>query len=448
MNIVAYEGAAGTGKTTRLIESLNIQLARNPLKDGQRVLALTYMHGARRRLHSRLAGLPGLRGRFHCSTFDSFALTMCNRWRTLLSTLGFSFPADKEFDAICGCCGGLLEQGNVRKWIACGFPIVIVDEAQDLDARRLEIVKHLAVECSLVIAADEFQCLDCRLGSNSAVEWLRASATPTILTFNHRTKDETLLAAAHAVRNGSNLPDANRDFKVVVTPSPALAASYVSNAIGWKRTLDVAIITPSRKGGFCAAIVETVASKASTKGNGPYRCNWECSDDDEAKTAMGMLALPERVSTQDLFTLINNLKGEFPSKPLAEWAEGQRRIKGKIHFEREELNCQIGRLFFHRGQFSNPRTRSISAMTVHQAKNREFDGVIVVWPHTVGGNGEQKRRLLYNAITRAKKWCYVLVQGKVALSSSPFKAESLRPLPAAEGSRMTPDTNQIPSAAQ
>lgn len=61
-------------------------------------------------------------------------------------------------------------------------------------------------------------------------------------------------------------------------------------------------------------------------------------------------------------------------------------------------------------------------MTVHQAKNREFDGVIVIWPHTVGGDAQHKRRLLYNAITRAKKWCLVLVQGKKALESPPFKS--------------------------
>ncbi len=58
-------------------------------------------------------------------------------------------------------------------------------------------------------------------------------------------------------------------------------------------------------------------------------------------------------------------------------------------------------------------------MTVHQAKNREFDGVIVIWPHTVGGDAEHKLRLLYSAITRAKRRCLVLVQGKKALESPP-----------------------------
>jgi superfamily I DNA/RNA helicase len=44
-------------------------------------------------------------------------------------------------------------------------------------------------------------------------------------------------------------------------------------------------------------------------------------------------------------------------------------------------------------------------MTVQQAKNREFDGVVILWPFTVGGDPEHKRRLFYNAITRARRWC-------------------------------------------
>ena len=60
------------------------------------------------------------------------------------------------------------------------------------------------------------------------------------------------------------------------------------------------------------------------------------------------------------------------------------------------------------------------AMTVQQAKNREFDGVVVIWPYQVGGDAEHKRRLLYNAVTRAIAWCAVLVQGSQLPTGSPF----------------------------
>ncbi|TWR52141.1 hypothetical protein FIV41_26660 [Pseudomonas marginalis] len=60
------------------------------------------------------------------------------------------------------------------------------------------------------------------------------------------------------------------------------------------------------------------------------------------------------------------------------------------------------------------------ALTVHGAKNREFDLVIVLWPAAIRGNDEQQRRLLYNAITRAKQQCLVLVQLPRAMTLPPF----------------------------
>src|SRR5258708_7880605 len=53
-------------------------------------------------------------------------------------------------------------------------------------------------------------------------------------------------------------------------------------------------------------------------------------------------------------------------------------------------------------------TREQSAQGHHGAKNREFENVFVVWPYGVTGSEEKKRRLLYNAITRAKNNCIVL----------------------------------------
>jgi DNA helicase IV len=60
------------------------------------------------------------------------------------------------------------------------------------------------------------------------------------------------------------------------------------------------------------------------------------------------------------------------------------------------------------------------AMTVQQAKNREFEGVVVLWPFKQGGDAEHKRRLLYNAITRAKRWCTVILQGEGLSNAPPF----------------------------
>jgi hypothetical protein len=63
MTLFAVEGAAGCGKTFRLMAKLGDILVAIPLQDGQRVLALTFMHGARRRLNETLRDTDGLRGR-------------------------------------------------------------------------------------------------------------------------------------------------------------------------------------------------------------------------------------------------------------------------------------------------------------------------------------------------------------------------------------------------
>ena len=48
--------------------------------------------------------------------------------------------------------------------------------------------------------------------------------------------------------------------------------------------------------------------------------------------------------------------------------------------------------------------------TIHGAKNREFDHVFILWPYKVRSEREQVRRLLYNAISRAKKTAILLVR--------------------------------------
>lgn len=70
-------------------------------------------------------------------------------------------------------------------------------------------------------------------------------------------------------------------------------------------------------------------------------------------------------------------------------------------------------------QTAAARTR---AMTVHQAKNREFKSVIILWPYEVTGSPERLRRLLYNAVTRARLRALVVVQNPKRLETPPFSA--------------------------
>lgn len=84
MTLFSGAGAAGCGKAVWLIGALGEALADPPLREGQRVLALTFMRGARRRLHDKLCGFADARGRLHCVTIDSFAQRLVGRRRCFL----------------------------------------------------------------------------------------------------------------------------------------------------------------------------------------------------------------------------------------------------------------------------------------------------------------------------------------------------------------------------
>src|ERR1700693_2893284 len=172
MRLFAVEGVAGSGKTFRLMEVLGEVLAFSPLADGQRVLALTFMHGARRRLDEKLVRVPGLRRRFECTTIDSFAWRLVRRWRSLAAAIGISSIKEGQYDQQCDAAGALLERSEVRGWIAASFPIVLLDEGQDLKPQRLRLICALAKSLVTLIAADEFQCLDDALRPNPLISWL------------------------------------------------------------------------------------------------------------------------------------------------------------------------------------------------------------------------------------------------------------------------------------
>jgi hypothetical protein len=99
----------------------------------ERVLALSFMHGARQRLDSRLREINGLSGRYRAVTVDSFAWRLVQRWRRLAASLGHAIPPVQRHvrtrrsapdPACCRIMGGSLVSVDVGR------------EAQDLSGER------------------------------------------------------------------------------------------------------------------------------------------------------------------------------------------------------------------------------------------------------------------------------------------------------------------------
>src|SRR5579863_9149099 len=172
---IAFVGAAGVGKTYSLIAAVKKHLNCTPLQEPyQSVLGLTFMHGARRLLHDRLAKALGRRRLVECSTIDSFALALVRRFRRHAGLVGV-VDVDPDgtddwiekdgthrasFDVIRRTALRLLCLQEVRGAIASAYPVTVVDEFQDCSDELLEIIQTIAGISSSFIAADGFQSLE------------------------------------------------------------------------------------------------------------------------------------------------------------------------------------------------------------------------------------------------------------------------------------------------
>jgi hypothetical protein len=422
MSVAAFEGPAGCGKTHRLMNELADALRRRALASHERVLALTFMHGSRRRLDARLREIDGLAGRFEATTLDSFAWRLTRRWRRLAVYIGHVLPPEDDYNATCGLATVLLERECVRAWVSLSYPIVIVDEAQDLSRERSGIIAALVKSSEVFLAFDEFQCLDSALLPIAIKDWVREHCEPTVLEGCHRTDDAELIDAARAVRQGRTVSMNDKRFRVAATPGrPSLAATYVANAIAWRNGGDVAVLTPSRQGGFADGVVTRVGTgPVGRHQNGPYNIEWESSDEQERAALWAKLALGDRCRINDALGAIGLHRDEPAIRMLKEWIIRQRCTRGLQELAGADLRRQLGRALSLRRRYGQRAQSLLKAMTIQQAKNREFDHVIVLWPYTVPKGDEQRRRLLYNAITRAKRSCLVLVQSQDMLQWPPF----------------------------
>jgi hypothetical protein len=425
MTLAAFLGPAGVGKTYELMHALREALDARPLDEGQRVLAVTFMHGSRRRLDDRLREIPGLRGRHSCVTVDRFAWELCRRWRSLRRAQGQPDLLERQYNETCEAAAVLMEEREVRSWVARSYPQIIIDEAQDLNPGRLRIFQALELDVAMLVAADEFQCLIDALRPNPAIAWLEGRCQPRVLNVQRRTEQVDLIAGAHAVRAGQTVA-AGPNLRLLSGAGRApynLAATCVANAIAWNGGADIAVITPSKRGDFATSVVARVGSgPLGQHQNGPFDIHWEQSDDEAARHEAANLNLPEDGGLHSTLAALSDANAHPAVAMCRDWIHRKHRLTGQTVFATDVVRAQLAECFARHRRFARHDLRRLKAMTVHQAKNREFEGVIILWPYTVAGDAEQQRRLLYNGITRAKHWCTIVVQNQSMLNRAPFRA--------------------------
>jgi len=425
MSLRSFVGPAGSGKTTFLLRALEARLQERPLADDQRVLAITRMHGARHRLEEKLAH-GAARGLVDCMTLDRLGWLIATRWRDRAAHRGVAIPTDMDFDETCRVASMLLAEVDLLKWIVRRYPLIVVDEFQDCREGRLGMVQALATGGEVLVAADGFQDLSGEL-TIPAVDWLESAGEIQSLQQIFRTRKPELLTASNALRAGHPLQKGwNGSFSLVAVKNPNVGASIVARNIHWSASGSLVLLSPAgpsrsvfvRK--LMARIAERPVDLPKPRGTteprtcprttcGPYRIPWERSSGDAEKDLLEALHVPI-----DLNSTVNS--PSFPTNvylpgryEVEQWIEHCRRVRGKTHFSVPELQEAVGRAVQHHRAHAHPAGK-LRAMTIHQAKNQEFDEAVILWPFEVQGDPERLRRLLYNAVTRAKKKAVVIVQ--------------------------------------
>lgn len=131
----------------------------------------------------------------------------------------------------------------------------------------------------------------------------------------------------------------------------------------------------------------------------------------------------EELTFQEACSALKRFPSEKSARIVKIWLEKQLHVNGRNSFTRIEIISALRRRLESIRNAASP-VGTFAAMTVSQAKNREFEGVVVLWPYQTGGDDEHKSRLLYNAVTRSKRWCTILVQGSNLPNRAPFFGES------------------------
>jgi hypothetical protein len=125
-------------------------------------------------------------------------------------------------------------------------------------------------------------------------------------------------------------------------------------------------------------------------GNGPYAIRWDRSDDEGVKPLVDALGIVGQATITEALAALERLPRSGVVRETSAWVRHQARVTGKAAFSRYEIEAVIAQ------QVTSPPQRycidkyDLLAMTVQQAKNRYFEGVVILWPRKVGGDTEHK----------------------------------------------------------
>jgi len=420
-------GEAGSGKTTKLMERavvLGGELLSGP---HQSALAIAVMHGARKHLQVTLRrscqSMP-----VTISTIHSFSLKIINRWRR---SLGLSLPiticessiglaelngrTHATFDEVMQLACRLLESGTVRNTVAESHPFVLVDEFQDCTGDTLRFVQALGNSTRLLLAADHFQMLTATGEGCPAVDWVEDLRKKNRIDYEELTKCNrtdvlALLRAARALRDDVRATECTVPVYYGQTPEQ-LAYRMVERFMGWggKKpiTETCALIALSLDDIQLSKLMNSFKGQLARRTQRQVDWSQETSQEREQKQLFEELGITSPGGQWFAKKKLLGTQASCISEDVVRFC----RLRGVEEIP-QDLVMQFARLAIHNTRAFSKGSPRFQVLTVHGAKNREFGHVFIFWGYKKSGwPAEEQRRLLYNAVTRAKLDCTVLFLG-------------------------------------
>lgn len=427
----AFVGPAGCGKTYALIGEIERVCSTATFQPAQSILAITFMHGSRRRLAARLHSCSTNGVPTQCETIDSFCLRIVNRFRSYLNRhkpvsirddLANDGWSERErewkttFRTIRKAAIELLQFTAVRSSIGFSYPIIVVDEFQDCKDELLELVGLFSATSSVIVAADDFQHLS-KSDTCPACQWLHdQGAEVRSLSGNYRTDENVLHETAAALRCGKN---ASSSIDVFALGGHGLAAWHISSCLASKNMPlenSKVLVSPIRPSSslWVQGILDSLKKELGQKWKlRPRPFRWESGEEEQYEAASSIVRARIGTSQDVTRSLLHVL--ERSDQPVIQMAASQGRrlvsLRGDNGLQVAEFLDILKKASHSASAFRHDRQSARLAMTIHGAKNREFDYVFIAWPYKVQDDALFKRKLLYNAVTRARKRAVLFVQG-------------------------------------
>jgi hypothetical protein len=272
-------------------------------------------------------------------------------------TLGHVIPAEDQYDETCALAAALMSRPAVRSWVSMSYPILLVDEAQDLSRERSAIIAEASTECRVLLAYDEFQCLNPNLRPMppDAHPGLAVASLHANHPYGMPPRRHCRIARCGARRTESRRREAR--WKTLQDHADAGTAQFRCNMSGerycvaWprKRSNSDAVASGRSADGIIGLVR---AGPLGRYQSGPFPIEWESSDEMECNELWERVAMPERCSTSDAIAALRAHMHVPAVKAAKEWVARQRRVLGVEEITSDHVRRQVERKLVARSRYA------------------------------------------------------------------------------------------------